>query len=125
MVAGLTAVCGAAEGIFQLLSIGFGEGSFGGLPLHPAFFRSFEEFHPLLAGFYPVFGHGVFDPPVDGVFSLEPFFLQGEKTVGGLLPEQFFCEPVVSVTIEALLFDLVGLGNLFIKFLVFRLLRVC
>lgn len=125
MVARLAAVGSTAEGSFQLLPVGFGERGFGGFFLRPAFFRSFEEFHPLLAGFHPVFGHGVFDPPVDGVFSLEPFFLQREKTIGGLLSEQFFCEPVVPVTIEAMLFNLFFLVNLIVEFFVFRPLFGC
>lgn len=125
MVAWLAAVGGAAEGSFQLLPVSFGEGGFSGFFLRPAFFRSFKEFHSLLAGLYPVFGHGVFDPPVDGVFSLDLFFLRGEKTVGWLLSEQFFCEPVVSVTIEALLFNLLVLFNLVVEFFVFRPLFGC
>ena len=125
MVAWLAAVCRAAEGIFQLLSIGFGEGSFGGFFLRPAFFRVFKKFHPLLAGFYPVFSHGVFDPPVYFVFGMRALFPQGEKAVGRLLPEERFRKPVVSMTIEALLFNLFVLFNLVVEFFVFRPLLGC
>jgi len=124
MVAGLAAVGGAAEGIFQLLPVGFGERGFGRFFLRPAFFRPFKEFHLALAGLYAVFRHGVFNPPVDGAFGVHAFFLQGQKAVGGLLVQEFFREPVVPECFDAGAFFNLVPGDMVFQFLVFLTLRL-
>ena len=51
MVTRLTAVGGAAEGIFQLLPVGFGERGFGGLFLRAFVSGAEKEFFALLKVF--------------------------------------------------------------------------
>lgn len=124
MVAGLTAVCRAAEGSFQLLPVGFGELDLGGFSLLAVLRRALKELHFALVGLDAVFRHGVFDPPVDGVFGVHAFFLQGQKAVGGLLVQEFFRDPVVPECFDAGAFFNLVPGDMVFQFLVLLTLRL-